>query len=310
MVGGIQARGRPVIVGEVLFDRFPDDVEVLGGAPFNVAWHLQGFGLAPLLMSRVGKDDRGQRVRDAMQEWGMDLSGMEVDPSHPTGVVEIVLSGAGHAFDILSSQAYDFTSLSRLDEVTVSAAGLLYHGSLIMRTRRMRDRLNRIQRQSLVPKFVDLNLREPWWSSASLEHYLRGAVWVKCNDSELEALTRQCNCFDKDICQSAGDVRRILELDLLIVTLGKDGALAFPRNGEPASVQPDQVITVSDTVGAGDAFAAVAILGLLHQWQLETILRRAQSFAGEIVQRRGATCRERELYDRMSVEWGLGRSAT
>ena len=53
--------GRPVILGEVLFDRFPDATEVLGGAPFNVAWHLQGFGAAPLFVSRVGADAAGER---------------------------------------------------------------------------------------------------------------------------------------------------------------------------------------------------------------------------------------------------------
>jgi len=37
----------PVLFGEILFDRFPDGREVLGGAPFNVAWHLRGFGLDP-----------------------------------------------------------------------------------------------------------------------------------------------------------------------------------------------------------------------------------------------------------------------
>ena len=46
---------RPVIFGEVLFDRFPDGSVVLGGAPFNVAWHLQAFGRAPLFISTGGR---------------------------------------------------------------------------------------------------------------------------------------------------------------------------------------------------------------------------------------------------------------
>ena len=37
---------RPVVFGEVLFDCFPDGSRVLGGAPFNVAWHCQAFWLA------------------------------------------------------------------------------------------------------------------------------------------------------------------------------------------------------------------------------------------------------------------------
>ncbi len=53
---------RPVIFGEVLYDCFPDGQAVLGGAPFNVAWHLQGFGRAPLFISRVGDDPLGHHV--------------------------------------------------------------------------------------------------------------------------------------------------------------------------------------------------------------------------------------------------------
>jgi hypothetical protein len=61
---------RPVIFGEVLYDCFPDGEAVLGGAPFNVAWHLQGLGLSPLFISRVGDDPLGHRVRDIIERRG------------------------------------------------------------------------------------------------------------------------------------------------------------------------------------------------------------------------------------------------
>ena len=60
---------RPWIFGEVLFDCFPDGSRVLGGAPFNVAWHLQALGLEPLFLSRVGRDAAGREIRTAMGEW-------------------------------------------------------------------------------------------------------------------------------------------------------------------------------------------------------------------------------------------------
>ena len=67
--------GRPVVVGEVLFDLFPDDSRVLGGAPFNLAWHLQALGLEPLLITRVGADLEGAEVLEAMARWGLDRGG-------------------------------------------------------------------------------------------------------------------------------------------------------------------------------------------------------------------------------------------
>lgn len=50
------------IFGEVLFDHFPDGSRVLGGAPFNVAWHTQAFGLAPCFISRIGNDPAGYEI--------------------------------------------------------------------------------------------------------------------------------------------------------------------------------------------------------------------------------------------------------
>lgn len=60
---------RPAIIGEVLFDRFPDGTQVLGGAPFNVAWHLQGFGAKPLFVSCVGDAFASVSLLGLLQGW-------------------------------------------------------------------------------------------------------------------------------------------------------------------------------------------------------------------------------------------------
>ena len=83
--------GRPILFGEVLFDRFPDGSVVLGGAPFNVAWNLQALGLSPLLISRIGDDDLGDRILAAMESRGMAIDGIQRDRRHPTGTVEVSL---------------------------------------------------------------------------------------------------------------------------------------------------------------------------------------------------------------------------
>ena len=58
------------VFGEVLFDCFPDGRRVLGGAPFNVAWNLQAFGLAPQFISRIGDDADGKEIHALMTDWG------------------------------------------------------------------------------------------------------------------------------------------------------------------------------------------------------------------------------------------------
>jgi hypothetical protein len=49
-------------IGEVLWDILPwgtlPEVEHLGGAPFNFAWHARNLGYDVSFISAVGKDDR------------------------------------------------------------------------------------------------------------------------------------------------------------------------------------------------------------------------------------------------------------
>lgn len=296
---------RPAIVGEVLIDRFPDGSAILGGAPFNVAWHLQGFGAAPLFISRVGDDEAGRGVREAMADWGMDLAGLRIDPDHPTGAVEITLSGAQHTFDILPDQAYDHISLEQLnDTLAGQRPALIYHGSLILRTAQTRAALSEFLERADIPLFVDINLREPWWRAEDLPGLLRRARWVKVNEDELALIAGHLQLADDDITATARRLQQALSMELLIVTLGGDGARAFQVGAAPVSVVPDPVKSVIDTVGAGDAFASLSVLGQLQGWPLEVTLRRAQQFASRIVQQRGATNRDRGLYDALSREWG------
>ncbi len=64
-----------LVFGEVLYDIFPD-AEVLGGAPFNVARHLAGFGSGALLISRVGRDQRLAPALEDSNQFGMEVRGM------------------------------------------------------------------------------------------------------------------------------------------------------------------------------------------------------------------------------------------
>jgi len=293
---------RPVIFGEVLFDCFAGGPEVLGGAPFNVAWHLQGFGQQPLLISRVGADAHGDELLGQMHAWGMDTSGVQRDPEHPTGRVEIVQDGSSHSFDILPDQAYDHidaeAACERLLDINVA---LLYVGSLARRQPVSRQAMEALQTQGH-PTFVDINLRAPWWDEPGVRELLRRARWFKLNDEELRQL--------EPAAVAAGEAeaaRSLLEhngLELLILTRGADGALLLNRDRQLEG-RPPPVARLVDTVGAGDAFSAVTILGLLRGWTLEQILERALAFAARISEQRGATAADPALYQRYREHWEL-----
>jgi fructokinase len=291
---------RPLIFGEVLFDQFEDGSSVLGGAPFNVAWHLQAFGMQPLFVSRVGDDSYGRRIRHEMQQWGMSTAGLQKDSTYPTGLVSVRIKNNEPSFDILAERAYDHISAAALPPIKPS---LIYHGSLAVRHPDSAAALTAIK-QHHAPIFIDVNLRPPWWQAATLEKLLQQASWAKLNNNEVDTLIEG----DATTEDKARELLHRFDLETVILTLGEQGATALTKYGDHNSVAPNQTLNIVDTVGAGDAFASVCILGYLKQWSLAIILERAQAFASALVQIRGATISDRNFYQPFIKDWQLDGS--
>lgn len=298
---GVRA-GRPpgdrvVVCGEVLFDRFPDGGEVLGGAPFNVAWNLEALGADPLLVSRVGNDALGDRILASMTDWGMRTVCLQVDKLHATGTVEVGFDDGEPVFDIAADCAYDYIDEEMIPEI--AGRPLLYHGSLVCRGSRSRRALESLIHRCQPSIFLDVNLRSPWWEESRVHHLLETAPEVKMNADELTALARG----ESRLEARAHNLLSRFAIERLHVTRGEAGALAFTAQGECLEVRPDNPIPVVDMVGAGDAFASVLILGRLNSWPLATSLQRAQEFAAAIVSLQGATISDRSFYQGFREAW-------
>jgi len=299
MIGAWQPRRppRPLVFGEVLFDRFPDGSAVLGGAPFNVAWNLQALGLPPIFISRIGVDDLGRRIVAAMTDWGLDTVGLQRDRRQPTGTVEITLDHGEPRFDIAPGCAYDFIDADELPRAGADA--VLYHGSLALRTPVPRLALNRLRERAGGGTLVDVNLRAPWWERRDVLSLLHGARWAKLNDDELAKLAPR----EKDRERRAAHLLAEAGLEFLVVTLGADGAVVLGRDGWTHRAAPPQPDAVKDTVGAGDAFSSVVLLGLARDWPWQVILERAQDLATAVVGLRGATTDDRSFYEPFRRAW-------
>lgn len=284
---------KPVLFGEVLFDCFPDGMQQLGGAPFNVAWHLQGFGGSPYFISRVGQDVLGAKITKAMTGWGMDTRGLQVDPQHATGQVSVAFIENEPYYTIIAEVAYDFIEYDAC-YLKDDAPCLLYHGSLALRNPVSRTALEQALASHEVATFFDVNLRTPWWHQDDVLRWLKRARWAKLNEEEFVMLA---GGYD-DLQQAMTDFQRQYSLQLLLVTLGGRGATALLDTGEYYTVEPQQLTPIVDTVGAGDAFTAVLLQGLIHDWSLPKTMDYAQDFASKIVGIRGATPGNRELYTR------------
>jgi fructokinase len=287
------------IFGEVLMDQFPDGHQVLGGAPFNVAWHLQAFGQYPCFISRVGNDAMGESIRQTMTEWGMSIENLQFDPRYPTGTVKVTINKGEPSYEILANQAYDFIAAQQLNPV--NSYSIIYHGTLALRNRISEQTLNGLKARHIGKVFVDVNLRAPWWHKELVDYWLSKADWVKLNQDELMQLVPPQNTLQ--------DAMRLFltqhDLDVLIVTCGSSGATAFTNSGASFEVTPVGNLPIADTVGAGDAFSAVLLLGMQLDWSLPVTMQRAQTFASALVSQRGATVQDLSFYQTFIRAWNL-----
>lgn len=285
-----------LILGEALFDIFPDGTRVLGGAPFNVAWNLHQLHEPACFVGGIGDDANGALIRQRMEAIGMQRRGLYVHPEAPTGQVRVTLEHGEPSYTILPDQAYDDVPDSWADNLPDTAA-FLYHGTLALRSgnRVLLERL----RARADHRFVDVNLRAPWYAIDDVLALVRKADVVKLNHEEAAELAPDVPADQR----AATLLERCAIRSALIVTHGKDGATIHTTTGERYQAPAPAVPYLRDAVGAGDAFASVVILGMQRGWDWPAILHRALEFAAAVCGLQGATTEDLAFYRRATATW-------
>jgi len=285
---------KAIIFGEVLYDIFPDNHTVPGGAPFNVAWHLNAFEIAVDFVSRVGDDSNGEKLRELMVSAGMPVDNLQTDSSRPTGHVDVSLGNGQPSYVIAENVAYDAIEPTVLDQ----PGDMLYHGTLALRCQQSARALEQLRRQAK-RIFMDANLRDPYWNRKTTLELASKSDWLKINADEFSMLTE--TPYSEETAMA---LLNQLNLEGLLVTLGSEGACVYTQElSQCASVVPSQHEGIQDTVGAGDGFSAIFIFGLMHNWPMQAILARAQAFASNIISISGAISTDPEFYAPFKQAW-------
>jgi fructokinase len=302
-----------VVFGEALVDDFGSE-QIVGGAPFNVARHLAAFLAPQLMLTRIGEDRNGAVVRGEFERFAMSTTGLQTDLMEETGRVVVERTPSGHRFSILPNQAYDYIdAAAALAALAGVDAGVVYFGTLAQRAERSRAALFAVLGAGSTVRYLDLNLRAGQVDERCVFHSLQAANIVKVNEEELQSLFAwYFQIKPTDAALTADEVRSacralmdMFVLDALIVTLGHRGSVYFSRDAEEPIVHRDTPAPpfVIDTVGAGDAFSAIFLLGGMRGWPLATSLARANAFAGAICTIPGAIPQDMGFYDKWMTRW-------
>ena len=264
-------------VGELLFDRLPNGARAPGGAPANFAFHCRQLGSDAAVVSRVGADEPGEALLAWLAASGLGGGLIQRDPARPTGLVQVSLDAGAPTYAILPNAAWDHLAwgdeLARL----CARAPAVATGTLARRAG-SRDAIERAVQACAGVRYLDVNLRESDFDSAMVDSALAGATVAKLTVEELEALNEAPSTLTRDYP----------DLMAVLVTRGAGGAEWHGKTGLVAEV-PGIEVRVADTVGAGDAFGAAVVTGLLAGRPPEAVLREANRYAAEVCRHPGAT---------------------
>lgn len=279
-----------ICFGEILWDFLPDGLYP-GGAPFNVAYHLRRHGLRAFPVSAVGRDLLGDELLRRLRHWGLPTGGIARHTGLPTGYVRASLAAGGDAsYEIAPSVAWD-QILVHEDVVreAVNARALVF-GSLAQRASYNRAALERLH--TVLPadahRVFDVNLRPPHDDLELAFALAHRATLLKLNAAEAARLAAGASETPGREEAHARTLAERIGCRIVCVTAGERGA-GLLRDGRWHR-EPGRPVAVADTVGAGDAFLASLVAGLLDGRTPDgEVLARACRAGEWVASQRGAT---------------------
>lgn len=293
----MQEREGVVCLGEALAlvpalptgDDVPDPRTAhLAGAEANVAAGLAVAGVPAAWVGRLGADPLGELLLAELGRRGVETGGVQLDPDRPTGYYAKEVEpaepeprttmryrragSAASAMDpaFLESPAVaDRLGAARLVHTSGITAALSPSCAALMRTLLGRPRRGLLS--------FDVNWREQMWPDGdpALVVELAGLA-----DVVLVGADEARRVFGTD---DPAALRRLLPAPrLLVVKDGDRRALAVDPDGDVVA-EPALWVRVVEPVGAGDAFAAGLLTGVLRGEPVARCLRRGHLSAAAVL---------------------------
>jgi fructokinase len=283
-----------VCFGEVLWDILPSGA-LPGGAPMNVCYHLNKLGSKATLITKIGHDDHGKKLVNIMSANGISTEYVDVDYEHTTGLVYAKLNhDLEVSYEFANPCAWDFIEWKDDYVSLLETSDYFVYGSLASRNKTSRNSLFQLLELAKT-KVLDINFRPPHFQRSLVEELLSQADILKMNLAELELVTGWFSSF-----QTVSDRISLLQdrfkIQTLVVTMGANGALVNHQGTEYR--HPGYQITVSDTIGSGDAFLAGFINRIQHQDSIQVALDFASAIGAYVATQSGG-CPQ---YDLQSIE--------
>jgi 2-dehydro-3-deoxygluconokinase len=255
----------------------------VAGAESNVAIGLARLGHSVRWVSRVGDDEYGRALLEEVRGEGVDVSGVEVDPTRPTGL----MVAAQPAADVASVAYYRAGSaasaLGPADVARLGPARILHVTGITPALSPSAAEAVReaVGNGSYDLVSLDVNHRSRLISAVDLAAILRPL---------LPSISLAIGSADELRILADGGAEELAARGLEVLEKrAADGAAAWiPHAGGTTLIEvPAVPVTVVDTIGAGDAFTAGYLSGILDDLPPRDRLLRATEVAARCVSAHG-----------------------
>lgn len=271
-----------------------------GGAPCNVLSMLQKLGDKTAFIGKVGNDGFGHLLTKAVQEQGIDTTGLVYDNDvHTTLALVLKKENGDRDFAFYRNPGADMNlKEEEVNESLIASSSIFHFGTLSLTDESVKmatQKAVKAAKENGLTITFDPNLREPLWRSLEEAHEqvawgLQQADVVKISDNEITWFTGMDN-YDEGI---AFLQKEYPNLKLICLSMGGDGSKAVYRDihvSYPAFLQEATI----ETTGAGDTFCACMIhtvlengIDHLDEEKLKEMLKFANAAASLVTTKKGA----------------------
>ena len=249
-----------------------DDLkEHFGGTAGNISYNLAMLGMTPTIIAKAGTDFGV--YKDWLDSKGVDTSQIQYSTELKTGVGTVMTDQA-------NNQIWSFYAGAMGEPYQVNPGQIEGAQLAIISPSNPEEmiQLPEIYREAGIPFIFDPSQQLPRLTGDDLKQCLTGSYALTCNDYELSIIKKRTNLFEDELLQLT---------QMLVVTLGEQGCEIRLREGQKVTVPAAPVSEVKDPTGAGDAFRAGLIYGVVKQWDLKTIAQFAGVVAAYAVEHHG-----------------------
>ena len=277
-------------LGEILWDVFPEGPR-FGGAPANFSCNVAGLAgkrAEVIIVSGIGTDAPGTEALTRLQSHGVQTAYVQ-QSQFQTGRVEVLINDTGDAsYEFADNTAWDNLEWSDSLKQTARRTAAVCFGTLGQRASASRDVIRKYVAATRPGslRVFDINLRAPFWTADVVLESLPLANVLKCNEEELPVLGRLLN-LQGTTASILDQIGRQFDYQVIALTRGPRGSVLWTPNA--IDHIDGMKVNVADTVGAGDAFTAAIVLGILEKRPLDQVHRHAAEVAAYVCSQTGAT---------------------